>query len=115
MAKERVLVMNGSRLLEQEVGSKWAVKDVKPAEGLKPGIYNIYNAKAANKSESTTGTILHVDQDVIYQMVGKDKFIKHNKADMVSAPSVGVHVEIDYSAGKGKSKVVDAQARSRSR
>lgn len=38
MAKERVLVMNGSRLLEQEVGAKWAVKEVKPAEGLKPGI-----------------------------------------------------------------------------
>lgn len=115
MAKERVLVMNGSRLLEQEVGAKWAVKEVKPAEGLKPGIYNIYNATQADKTKAEEGVVLHADDKSLYQMTGKDKFVKHNVADLETVPSIGVNVSISYSEGRGSSKLASSESRSRGR
>lgn len=113
--KERVLVMNGQRLLEMEVSNKWAVKEVKPADGLKPGIYNIYNAVAADKTSTTNGVVLHVDKNNLYQMTGKDKFVKHDVRDFQTVPTVGNHVEISYSSGQASSVLVSGLSKSRSR
>lgn len=113
--KERVLVMNGQRLLEMEVSNKWAVKEVKPADGLKPGIYNIYNAVATDKVSTTTGVVLHVDKKNLYQMTGKDKFVKHDVSDFQSVPSVGNTVDISYDSGRASSALASSLSKSRSR
>jgi hypothetical protein len=113
--KERVLVMNGQRLLEMEVSNKWAVKEVKPADGLKPGIYNIYNAVNADKTSATNGVILHVDKNNLYQMTGKDKFVKHDVRDFQTVPTVGNTVEISYSSGQANSVLSSGLSKSRSR
>ena len=45
--KERLLVMNGQRIVQAEKDGAWTNQKVDKAGALKPGIYNLYTAQAA--------------------------------------------------------------------
>lgn len=47
--KERLLVMNGQRIVQAEKDGAWTNQKVDKAGALKPGIYNLYTAQAADK------------------------------------------------------------------
>ncbi len=115
MTKERVIVMNGSRLLEQATtNDKWAVKNVEDAKGIRAGIYNIYTATESQTGESS-GQIIHADKNFAYQMVGKNRFLKHATKVFDKSPEVGKNVTISYE-NNGKAKVAEASVKqSRSR
>jgi hypothetical protein len=93
--KQRILVMNGQRLVETQKESEWTTTDVAKAGPLKPGIYNIYLASQADKSKSHDGAILHIDKDHVYQQIGK-AFVKHNAADFSKLPEIGSNLSIKY-------------------
>ena len=69
--KQRVLVMNGQRLLQNEQGGQWATSKVDKAGAIKPGIYDIYLAGNADKAKTYAGVIVHADGASVYQQVGK--------------------------------------------
>ena len=97
--KQRLLVMNGQRLVQCEQGGKWDTVKVEKAGTVRPGIYDIHLSSAAQKTKAYDGPILHADKDYIYQLVGKS-YIKHNRDDFETVPEIGSNSSVKYDNGK---------------
>ncbi|WP_419605937.1 KfrB domain-containing protein, partial [Thiolapillus sp.] len=85
--KRRVLVMNGSRIVQSDSGEGWNSEKVEKAFNLKAGIYNIYTASPADKKRASSGVIVHADKDSVYQQCGKKIIIMHSRNDFDRVPS----------------------------
>lgn len=96
--KERLLVMNGQRLVQVEKAGQWATDKVEKAGAVKPGIYNIHLATQADKAKVHEGVIVHQDRTNVYQQVGKS-FVKHALSDFDKVPEVGSNSSIKYVQG----------------
>lgn len=105
--KQRLLVMNGSKIVQANKDGGWHNQKVDKAGSLKPGIYNIYNAKDADKSSKQSGVIVHADKDNVYQQVGKG-FVAHATSSFDVLPEIGKNKTISYSS-EGKAQVDAAQ------
>ena len=101
--KQRLLVMNGQRLVQSEQGGQWNTDKVEKAGLIKPGIYNIHLSAQADKAKTEDGVILHTDRDHVYQQVGKN-FVKHDRSDFDKVPEIGSAKSISYNA-QGKAAV----------
>ena len=97
--KQRLLVMNGQKIVQHEQEGRWLNDKVEKAGLVKPGIYNLYLANPADKTKTLDGVILHADKDNVFQQVCKT-VVKHDQADFVKAPSIGSHSSITYDQGK---------------
>ena len=93
--KQRLLVMNGQRLIQSEQGGEWSTDKVEKAGMIKPGIYPLYLSKQADKDKSHEGVVLHSDNAHVYQQIGKN-LVKHDRADFDKVPVIGSHSRIDY-------------------
>lgn len=93
--KNRLLVMNGQRIIQHEQGTQWHNDKVEKAGTLKPGIYNIYLATQADKAKSYDGVILHADKSSVFQQVGKS-YVKHERKDFDKIPEIGSNINIRY-------------------
>ena len=94
--KQRLLVMNGQKLVQNEVDEKWKTVKVTKAPDLKAGIYNIYLAKEAETANhSYEGLIVHIDKDFFYQKSGSE-FIKHPSKYFLKLPEVGKNITVQY-------------------
>lgn len=114
--KKRILVMNGSRIVQSDNGEGWITDKVEKERSIKAGIYNIYTATPADKSRPSAGAVIYSDKEAIYQQCGK-KFIMHSLDDFDIVPVVGSVKSIEYDAA-GKAVVSDSsikQSRRRSR
>lgn len=101
--KHRLLVMNGQRIVQTENEGAWTNQKVDKAGALKPGIYNIYMAQKADKSQRHDGTIVHADSGSIYQQVGKN-FVMHARSDFDKVPEIGGAKSVTYDVN-GKAQV----------
>lgn len=106
--KQRLLVMNGQRLIQTARGGEWDTEQVSKAGNIKPGIYNIHLATEADKSKIHDGIILHADKEHVFQQSGKD-FVKHNRENFDKVPDIGSLSSIKYGADTNKA-VVSAAA-----
>jgi hypothetical protein len=97
--KQRLLVMNGQRLVQSERGGEWATQKVEKAGALKPGIYDIHLSTAADKSRAYDGVILYADKEHVYQKVGKT-YVKHDRNDFGKVPEAGSNSNIKYDGGR---------------
>ncbi len=97
--KQRLLVMNGQKLLQSEQGGQWATTKVDKAGAIKPGIYNLHLAMLADKAKSHDGLVLHLDKEHLYQQVGK-VFIRHALEDFGKAPDIGSIASIRYDGNR---------------
>lgn len=116
MGKERLLVMNGQRIVQTEKDGAWTNQKVEKAGALKPGIYNLYIGQAADKKQTYSGVIVHADAEKVYQQTGKN-FVQHARADFDKVPEIGAAKSISYNA-QGKAAVtaeVQKLVRGRSR
>lgn len=111
--KQRLLVLNGQRIVQNDQGGAWVNQKVDKAGELKPGIYNLYMAKEADKSQRHDGAIVHVDNSKIYQQIGKN-FVMHSKSDFDIVPGIGSAKGISYDA-QGKAVVAQVVKLSRGR
>ena len=97
--KQRIIVMNGQRLVQSEYDKQWVTTKVGKAGQIPPGIYNISGATSAIKDRTYQGVILHADQEHVYQQVGK-ACIRHSTEDFSRQPEIGSHTAIQYDAGR---------------
>lgn len=102
--KQRLLVMNGSRIVQTEDGGAWQTKNVDKAGALKPGIYNIFNASTADTKAKYDGVVVHTDKDSVYQQIEKTKFVMHRTDSFDIVPKVGELKSITYNQS-GKAEV----------
>lgn len=93
--KQRLLVMNGQKLVQSEQEGQWVTIKVEKAGPIKPGIYNIYLSMQADKTKSHDGVIVHTDKEHVYQQVGKT-FVAHDQGNFSKAPEVGRNSCIKY-------------------
>ncbi|KQV79932.1 conjugal transfer protein TraO [Massilia sp. Root351] len=105
--KQRVVVMNGQRLVQSEYDNEWVTTKVGKAGQIQPGIYNISAAAVANKGKTYDGVILHTDQQHVYQQVGKT-CVRHATPDFSTAPTIGVHAAIRYDADQAQTSLAPA-------
>jgi hypothetical protein len=105
--KHRLLVMNGQCAMQQEDQVQWRNVKIKKARGVKPGIYNIYTAKKADKSKEHAGVILYTDKNNVYQRVGNGQYVTHDRTDFTKPPEPGETKCISYNAD-GKAVVSEA-------
>nr|QCS90221.1 putative TraO [synthetic construct] len=102
--KHRLLVMNGQKNCPRpRTKAHGRTTKVDKAGALKPGIYNIYMAQKADKSQRHDGSIVHADSGSIYQQVGKN-FVMHARSDFDKVPEIGSAKSITYDAS-GKAQV----------
>ena len=97
--KQRLLVMNGQRLVQSEHGGQWHTDKVEKAGMIKPGIYNIHLSAQADKTKTYDGVILYADRNNVYQQVGKS-FVKHDRTAFDKAPEMGSNSSIRYDNNK---------------
>ncbi|MEX3581622.1 MAG: IncP plasmid survival protein KfrB [Burkholderia sp.] len=106
--KHRVLVMNGQRIVQNEqTPGTWQNEHVDKAGQLKPGIYNIYSAAAADKGKAHEGVIVHADKQGIYQQIGK-QFVRHDRSNFDKVPEIGSAKSIAYDQSTGRAQVAAA-------
>lgn len=101
--KQRLIVMNGQRIVQSVQGDQWHNEKVERANGVKPGVYNIFTSSQADKTKAYAGVILYTDKTRVYQQVGKS-YVIHNRADFDKVPEVGLVKSISYDAS-GKAVV----------
>lgn len=101
--KQRLLVMNGQRIVQSEEDGAWANKKVDKAGQLKPGIYNLYLAQQADQTQKHVGVIVYADGAHVYQQTGKT-FVAHARAAFDSLPEIGVAASVSYDP-QGKAQV----------
>lgn len=93
--KQRLLVMNGQKLLQTERAGEWQVDKVEKAGTIRPGIYNLYLSTPADHAGVHVGVVLHADSQFVYQQVGKT-FVRHERARFDQVPTIGTPVTIRY-------------------
>jgi hypothetical protein len=97
--RQRLLVMNGQRLVQSEQDGKWNTDKVEKAGAVKPGIYAIHLAVDADRNKPHEGPVIYIDSTSVYQQVGKS-FIKHVRDLFDKVPEVGVNSTIKYASGR---------------
>ena len=93
--KQRLLVMNGQRLLQSETAGQWVTSSVAKAGHIRPGIYNLFSARAADTSRKTEGPILHADDDKVYQLAA-GAVVAHARSMFQEEPQPGKALTIAY-------------------
>lgn len=93
--KQRILVMNGQRLIESQVDGKWKTIKVTKAESLKGGVYNIFMAKDADKNARTEGILVHATNTEFYIKTPYG-FVKHEHIEDIKLPQIGTQVSVFY-------------------
>lgn len=99
--KQRLLVMNGQRLVQSEQGGQWNTDKVDKAGTIKPGIYNIHLSAQADKEKTLDGVIIYADRDHVYQQVAKN-LVKHDRINFDKVPEIGSNSSIKYEGDKAK-------------
>lgn len=97
--KQRLLVMNGQRLLQSEQAGQWQTVKVDKAGALKPGLYDLHLATRADPARVHSGLILHADGSHVYQQCGKS-LVWHDRGGFGRVPGTGDSVTIRYEAGR---------------
>ena len=97
--KQRLLVMNGQRLVQSEQAGQWSTDKVEKAGAVTPGIYDIHLAKDADKTKRHDGQIIYLDNTDVFQQVGKH-IVKHARSDFDNTPAIGTNVSVKYHGGR---------------
>ena len=93
--------MNGQKLTQNDSTGEWKTVNVSKAIGIKPGIYNLYNAVDADPSKDNIGEVIHIDkkENVLYQKNGF-QYIKHDLSFFDQIPETGLMINIKYENNK---------------
>ena len=107
---QRVLVMNGQRLLQSESDGKWVTNKVDKAGQLKPGIYRLDAAQPADKAKSHLGVIVHADRQSVFQQSGQS-LVRHDADAFAQTPGHGAAARIESAQGKASCEQEGQQVR----
>ncbi len=103
--KQRILVMNGQRLIQTDEDGKWVTQKVGKAGSLKPGIYAAYMATDANKALQHTGIVFHIDERYVYLQEPHGN-TRHPLKAFDAVPENGKTICITYEAGRALTTAV---------
>lgn len=96
---QRVVVMNGQRLVQSEHHGQWRTDKVDKAGQLKPGLYQLDAALPVDQSKIHPGVIIFVDRQFVYQQAGMT-LLSHAVRDFELPPRAGTSMQIAYVDGR---------------
>lgn len=101
---QRLVVSNGSRQLEEVIDGSWKAVNVQADSGMQKGVYPLYEAKTAatDGKQLFAGTVIHADKRHVYQQLGKNNIVKHDRSAFDQAPTIGQFTKIQYTMGRAK-------------
>lgn len=85
--------MNGQRILQNRNGEEWVTAKVSKAGQIKPGVYNLASAVAAEPDKIYDGAILHADASHVYQQTGK-AVVRHDANRFAEHPEIGMQLAL---------------------
>lgn len=99
---ERLVVSNGSRRIERHNEGEWLAASVGDKGNLRNGVYPLHEAKQVKQDEKIAyaGTIIHADKKNVYQDLGDNKLVRHNRSAFDVVPPIGQYSEIKYDQGR---------------
>jgi len=97
--KERIIVLNGTVILQFEQDYEWKNKKVFKAGNIKPGLYDLYLAKEPNKNSILKGKILFRDKEFTYQTTDLG-LIKYKNSSLTFKVELYVTYSLQYTTGK---------------
>jgi hypothetical protein len=106
--RHRLVVLNGHKVLQANEGDDWSNVRVEKAPGLRPGLYQLSGAQAADKTVSHAGTLLIAVDGLLYQFTTAGVIV-HALADFDQPPPVGGSGTIAYGADARASFVRNAE------
>lgn len=90
----RILVMNGTRFVQEGGDKEWINQKVDQAKGIPPGIYNISAAKAPGNT-LVQGVAIHQDAKNYYILSGKTIYgVDRSKVE--NTPPIGEPVTLNH-------------------
>lgn len=113
--RQRLVVMNGQYMIqgEQFAGDdarpQWHTDKVGKPGDIKPGVYNFYLSKDADKSKKHNGIILYADKSFVYQQTDLKSFVKHKVEDFDILPEVGRSYSIAYADNRAVVSAMSAK------
>ena len=93
--KQRLIVMNGYRILQSQHAREWKTDRVDKAREIKPGIYNLYLSVPSDKTKVHKGVVLHIEEELIIQQSGK-ACVRHDRVALRMLPEDGIPTTICY-------------------
>lgn len=109
---KRLVVMNGQKIIQERAGDAWMHHSTTKAEGMKPGIFNLFSAKLAEGSKSYEGVVLHKDDGKVFQAVGR-KVIAHNAKSLSSDVEIGQVLRVAYTDKQASVERIEKLTKSR--
>lgn len=106
--RHRLVVLNGHKVLQANDGDDWSNVRVEKAPGLRPGLYHLSSAQAADKTASHAGALLVAVNGLLYQATAAG-MIAHALADFDQPPPAGGSGTIAYGADARASFVRSAE------
>jgi len=108
--KKRLIVMNRQKLAQNYSSGEWKTEKVTRDGGIKPGIYNLYNAVDADKTKDNVGEVIHIDkkENTLYQKNGS-QYIKHDLTHFDQIPETGCMMNIKYENNKANTTEVSQE------
>ncbi|MEX8140004.1 KfrB domain-containing protein [Acinetobacter baumannii] len=99
----KIVVLNGSRQIDQVIKGTWTTLKVLPENGLPRGIYQLSEAQKPNLGQSGKpatyeGQLLHLDQKAAYQLIG-GKIVEHDRSAFKMLEANGQPLTIGRSYG----------------
>lgn len=103
----RLVVSNGSRQVEKFMEGSWKTVNVQNDGNLRKGVYPLYEAKQAKTDDKQlfAGTVIHADKRHVYQELGKNNIVRHDRSTFDQTPTIGQFTKIQYNLGRAQ--VVD--------
>lgn len=102
-AKERLVVLNGSKCLERvDENGQWETYHVEAQGNLPHGVYELHRAKEVTPASKGmyAGTIIHADRDSVYQDLGEKGLVRFDVRAFAEAPPMGRFTLIQYADGR---------------
>lgn len=93
--KRRLVVMNGHRVLQVLAGDDWDIEKVDKARGVRPGLYQLFEAAEADPSRPAVGVVVHVDELQAYVQTDAG-LVKHDLGAFDHPPPLGGRIAITY-------------------
>lgn len=93
--KQRILVLNGQRLIEQLENDEWKTIKVAKAEELTGGVYNIFTARDGDTKQNHQGVLVHATKEELFLQCNFG-FLKFDLPNDIKLPAIGSHIKLSF-------------------
>lgn len=97
--KQRILVLNGQRLLENFENDEWKTIKTYKFNSLPGGVYNIFAARDGEKEKNSEGLLVHASENEFY-LKSAFGMLKYEINEYLKLPGIGSFIKVAFDENK---------------